>query len=61
MRKEKYYTLRVTFLHLDGRKQICMYSMTRKEFDLFFEKTLKLKGSEILSIEDIKEPMRYYA
>lgn len=61
MRKEKYYTLRVTYLHSDGREQTCMYGMTRKEFEVFYKKQIEPTGSKVLSMEDIKVSMRYYS
>jgi hypothetical protein len=61
MRKEKFYTLLVTLRHRDGRIQQSRYGMNRKEFEMFREKLLKPDGIEVLSIEDIKEPMKYYS
>jgi hypothetical protein len=61
MRKEKYYTLRVTYLHSNGNEQVCMYGMNRKEFDALYKKQIEPKGTKVLNIEDVKVSMRYYS
>ena len=57
----KYYTLLATIKHSDGRVCKYRYGMTRKEFYTFYEKLLKPQGDEVLSLEDIKEPIKYYS
>lgn len=57
----KYYRIKATIEHKDGRVVNYRYGMNLKEFKTFNEKVLKPQGDKVIKVESIKEPMRYYS
>ena len=62
MRKSNdYYNTKATIQHADGRVVIYRYGMTTEEFKAFSQKVIEPTGDKVLSVENIKEPIKYYS